>query len=290
MSINETPEKMKRTSRTLTVLKRLVDRKASIVGIIVILLFILVAIFADVIAPYDYAEMTDAYGEGPSLQHLMGTDSLGRDLFSRVVYGTRYSLLLGAGGTLVCLIGGIFFGALAGFYGGIFDEILMRVADVIQSVPGVLLNMAVSVAFGSGLVNTMIALGVCNIAGVARLQRSAILSVRKMEYLDAAVSINCSDFRQIVKHILPNSFSPILVYATMEIGNIIMSAAGLSFLGLGVQPPTPEWGALLSAGRDFIKNAPYLTICPGVVLIIFVLAVNLVGDGLRDALDPKMKK
>jgi len=281
---------IKKTSNTTEVFKRLTSHPTAMAGLAVLVIYVLVAIFADQIAPYKYYEMTRNYLKPPSSAHIFGTDALSRDLFSRVVYGARYSLLMGLGATVISVVTGMFFGCIAGYYGGKLDEVVMRITDVVQSVPSVLLNMALSVTFGPGLFNTMVALGVGNIAGVARLQRASILNVRKMEYIDAATSVTCSDGRIIVKHVIPNSFSSILVYSTMEIGSVVMMASGLSFLGLGIQPPTPEWGALLADGRAFMTNAPYLCIYPGIVLVIFVLAINLFGDGLRDALDPKLKK
>lgn len=280
----------KRTRQSKEVFKRLMRNRSAVIGLIILVIYIFAAIFANVIAPYGYEIMTGEYLANPSAAHIFGTDNLSRDLFSRVVYGSRYSLFLGIGATCIGVVFGILLGCIAGYYGGVVDEVFMRIADVIQSIPSVLLNMALSVTFGSGLFNTMLALGFSSIAGVARLQRASILSIRKMEYIDAASSTNCNTTRITLKHIIPNSFSSILVFATMEIGHVIMSAAGLSFLGLGIQPPTPEWGALISDGRSFMKNAPYLCICPGLVLLFFVLAINLFGDGLRDALDPKLKK
>ena len=290
ISADERKPILRKTNTTLEVLKRLMDSHSAKIGMIILVLYILIAVFAGVIAPYRYDFMTADYLQKPSAAHLFGTDQLGRDLFSRTLYGARYSLLLGIGSMLIGVVAGMIFGCLAGYYGGLLDEVLMRIVDVIQSVPPVLLNMALSVAFGSGLFNTMLALGFSVVASVARLQRSSILSVRKMEYIAAASSINCSDPRIAAKHISPNSFSPILVFASMEVGHSIMAAAGLSFLGLGVQPPMPEWGALLADGRAYITTAPYLCLMPGIVLIVFVLAINLFGDGLRDAMDPKLKK
>ncbi len=281
---------LRKSSHSAEVFKRLIHHRSAIIGMIILAFYVLVAIFADLIAPYAYDLVAGSPLQKPCAEYLFGTDNMGRDLFSRVVYGTRYSITLGIGSTLIGVIAGMILGCIAGFYGGIIDELLMRFSDVIQSIPGVLLNMALSVAFGSGFFNTMLALGFSIVASVARLQRSAILNVRRMEYIDAASSTNCSDGRIVLKHIIPNSLSPILVYASMEIGHVIMSASGLSFLGLGIQPPTPEWGALLAAGRDYLKRSSYLCVCPGVVLVVFVLAINLFGDGLRDAMDPKLKK
>ena len=253
-------------------------------------LFVLIAILAPLIAPYGYADMCDKSFLAPGGKHLFGTDNLGRDVFSRVVYGTRYSLGLGLAATMVSLVFGMLLGAVAGYYGGAVDEALMRFCDIIQSIPGMLLNMALCVAFGSGTINTIFALGVGGIASSARLMRASFLNLRKAEFVEAARSIGCNDSRIIVRHIIPNAFAPVLVQTTMNIGGVIMTAAGLSFLGLGVQAPLPEWGAMLSGGRDFIRKAPWLCIFPGICILILVLCLNLVGDGLRDAMDPKLKK
>ncbi|MCD7807111.1 MAG: ABC transporter permease [Lachnospiraceae bacterium] len=243
------------------------------------------------LAPYDYT-MTDASATflAPCKEHIFGTDNLGRDIFSRILVGTRYSLAIGVGSTLFCTFFGIIIGSISGYYGGRVDQVIMRLCDVVQSVPGMILNFALSCVLGNGVFNTILALGISGIAGTARLMRASILKVRKMEYVDAAVALNGRSGQIIAKHIIPNSLSPIIVQATMGVGMRIISASGLSYLGLGVQPPTPEWGAMLSAGRNYIKRYPYMTVIPGICIIITVLALNLFGDGLRDALDPKLKK
>ncbi|MBS6646978.1 MAG: ABC transporter permease [Clostridiaceae bacterium] len=287
--LNES-EGYRRKSQFVQVMKRLLDNKKAVIGLIVIACFIVLAIIADFIVPYSMNEMTSDILVKPNARHLFGTDDLGRDLFSRVICGTKYSIVLGVGATLIGAVAGTAIGSVSGYYGGIIDETIMRLTDVIQSIPGVLFNMALAVAFGGGFFNTMVALGVAQIAGTARLMRSSILNVRKMEYIDAASSVNCNDFRKILKHIIPNALSPILVRSTMSVGTVIMSAAGLSFLGLGLPVGSPEWGALLSSGRDYIKNYPHMTLIPGIFLLVFVLAINLTGDSLRDALDPKLKK
>lgn len=283
-------ENTKRRGHFAEVMKRMSYSKINIVCLIVVLLFILAAIFAPIIAPYGYSDMVGKALQAPSAEHWFGTDDFGRDYFSRVVWGARYSLGLGFSATLVSFIFGSIVGSIAGYYGGKVDEVFMRFCDIIQSVPGVLLNMALCVAFGTGVVNTIFALGFGGIAGSARLMRSSFLKLRKAEYIEAARAIDCSDAQIIVKHMIPNAFAPVLVQTTMRVGSVIMSAAGLSFLGLGVQAPTPEWGALLSGGRTFIRKAGWLCIFPGLCILIFVLALNLLGDGLRDALDPKLKK
>lgn len=280
----------KRRGHFAEVVKRMTYSKVNIICLIIVLLFILVAVFAPVIAPHGYADMVAKSLMAPNADYWLGTDDFGRDYLSRVIYGARYSMGLGFSATIVSLIFGAIFGSIAGFYGGRIDEAFMRFCDIIQSIPGVLLNMALCVAFGTGVVNTILALGIGGVAGSARLMRSSFLQLRKAEYIDAARVIGCSDNRIILRHMIPNAFAPVLVQTTMRVGSVIMSAAGLSFLGLGVQAPTPEWGALLSGGRTFIRKAPWLCIFPGLCILIFVLALNLLGDGLRDALDPKLKK
>lgn len=284
-------EEAKRKSQVVEVLRRLADNRGAMVGGIILMVVFVLAAIAPWIIPYDYEAMDiSSKFLGPSLKHLFGTDQLGRDVFSRLLYGARYSLSIGIGAVALSSCCGILLGSIAGFFGAAIDEVIMRVCDVIQSIPGMILNIALSCMLGPGVFNTILALGIGGIAGTARLMRASILNVRKMEYLDAATSTNCSSLRIIIKHVLPNSFAPLIVQATMGVGARIIDAAGLSYIGIGVQPPIPEWGAMLVAGRDYIKDYAYLTIIPGLAIIVVVLALNLLGDGLRDALDPKLKK
>lgn len=288
---NNKNQQIKPKSQLREILGRLRMNKGAMTGMIIFLAVVIVAIIAPLIMPYEY-DVMDVQNKflTPCKEHIFGTDQFGRDVFSRILYGTKYSLVLGFGSIIVSTFGGIFLGSIAGFFGGKTDNIIMRLCDVIQSVPGMILNIALACVLGSGIFNTVLALGIGGIAGTARLMRASILKVRKMDYLEAAVSNNCSSARIIIKHVLPNSFSPIIVQATMGVGARIIGAAGLSYLGLGVQPPIPEWGAMLTAGRDFIKPYPYLTLIPGLCIAVVVLSLNLFGDGLRDALDPKLKK
>jgi peptide/nickel transport system permease protein len=226
----------------------------------------------------------------PSPSHLFGTDALGRDILSRLLYGGRYSLFLGFISSFLSTFIGVVIGSYAGYFGDWIDNIILRICDVIQAIPGILLSIVVSAVLGPGYINTILALAVGGIPGCIRLVRAQILSIRSEEYLEAAVAINCSTPRIMFVHILPNILSPVIIAFTMGIGNTIINAASLSFIGLGVQPPTPEWGAMLSASRNFIRNYPWQITFPGILIFFTVLSINLLGDGLRDALDPKLKR
>lgn len=282
--------KKRRNSQFWLTLGRLKRNHLAMVGLVIIVVMIILALLAPYISPYPYeaADFKNRYAT-PSAEHWFGTDELGRDIFSRLLYGSRYSLRIGLISVAISAIGGIFFGALAGYFGGAVDNIIMRLLDVLQAMPGIVLAIAISAALGSGLTNSVIALSISSIPGYARMTRASILNVRKMEYLEAATSINCSNARIIWKHVLPNALSPLIVQATMGIAGAIMGAAMLSFIGLGVQPPTPEWGAMLSAGRNYLRDYPHLCIFPGIMIMMAVLSLNMLGDGLRDALDPKLK-
>lgn len=282
--------KKRRNSQFWLTLGRLKRNHLAMVGLVVIVVMIILALLAPYISPYPYeaADFKNRYAT-PSAEHWFGTDELGRDIFSRLLYGSRYSLRIGLISVAISAIGGIFFGALAGYFGGAVDNIIMRLLDVLQAMPGIVLAIAISAALGPGLTNSVIALSISSIPGYARMTRASILNVRKMEYLEAATSINCSNARIIWKHVLPNALSPLIVQATMGIAGAIMGAAMLSFIGLGVQPPTPEWGAMLSAGRNYLRDYPHLCIFPGIMIMMAVLSLNMLGDGLRDALDPKLK-
>lgn len=282
---------LKKESQFVTVLKRLADDKLAMLGLFILIIVVLIAVFAPLLAPYNVDSIdAGAYAQGSSPAHLLGTDKMGRDIFSRLIYGTRYSLGLSFSAVLLSLVLGVMIGAVAGYFGGAVDQVIMRITDVIQAVPGILLNMALVCVLGQGLFNTILALGISGIANNARMMRASILKVRKMEYLDAAASINCSSTRIIVKHVLPNAFSPLIVSSTMSVGSVMLNAAALSYLGLGVPLGTPEWGSMLNAGRDYIVTHPSFTIFPGLCIIVVVLAINLLGDGLRDAMDPRLKK
>lgn len=283
-------KKAKSTSQFAMILKRLRRNKSAMVGLYIIIFLVVVAIISPWITPYRYDQtnLKNTFSP-PSWEHPFGTDDLGRDILSRIMYGGRYSLRIGIIAVGAAAIAGIIIGSIAGYFGGWVDLVLMRLLDIIQAVPGLVLSIAVSAVLGAGFSNCILALAIGLVAGYARLIRASILNVRKMEYLEAAVLINASNFRIIVKHILPNAISPLIVSATMGVATAILVAASLSFIGLGVQPPTPEWGAMLSAGRNYIRQYPHLVIFPGITIMVAVLSLNMLGDGLRDALDPKLK-
>jgi len=283
--------KIKKQNQLFEVLKRLSRNKSATAGMIIFFLIVLMAIFGDLLAPYDFAAVNPAEANmAPCAAHWFGTDNMGRDILSRILVGCKWSLMIGVGAQLIACTGGIIFGCISGFFGGKVDAVIMRGCDIIQSIPSVLLNIALAGVFGKGIPSTILAMGLSGITGGSRLMRSSIMTVRKKEYLEAATAINCSNGRIILKHAFPNSFAPMIVSFTMSIGQGIIGASGLTYLGLGVQPPNPEWGALVSSGRNYLQSCPYMTLIPGAFILILVLSLNLFGDGLRDSLDPKLKK
>nr|WP_231701907.1 nickel transporter permease [Crassaminicella thermophila] len=280
----------KRKSNFWEVIRRLRKSHMAMIGLFIVCLLILTAIFADVIAPYGYddQELSNAF-KSPSFKHLFGTDEFGRDIFSRIIYGSRISLEVGFIAVSISVVIGGFLGAIAGYYGGMVDNFIMRCMDVLLSIPQILLAISIAASLGPGLINLMIAVGISSIPQYARLVRASVLSIREQEFIEAARSVGSSDIRIIFKHILPNCLAPIIVQATLGVAFAILTAAGLSFIGLGIQPPTPEWGAMLSGGRGYIRDYAYMTLFPGLAIMITILALNFLGDGLRDALDPKLK-
>jgi len=284
------PDEAKKQSQFLEVLKRLTRSKTAMIGLIIFLILIIIAIIGPMLAPYDYAEIAPSLrNQAPSSEHILGTDDLGRDILSRLLVGTRFTLILGLGACVAGLIVGIILGCIAGFFGGWVEELIMRLCDVMQAIPGMLLAVAISSALGNGLIWTIIALSIGRIPFVCRMLRAQFLNQRKLEYVEAAQAENCSKATIMFKHILPNTVSPLIVATTMGVGNTITMAASLSYIGLGVQEPTPEWGAMLSAAKGQIRHYPYQLLYPGLAIAILVLAMNLFGDGLRDAMDPKLK-
>lgn len=282
--------KAKKNSEFVRVMKQMSKNKLAMIGLAIFIVEIVLAILAPYISPYSYTKMDmTACFATPSATHFFGCDDMGRDIFSRVLYGARYSISIGILAVLFSVIIGCAIGAVAGYFGGQVDNLIMRLLDVIQAIPGMLMMIVISAVLGPGYLNTIIAMSFGSIPGMARMLRAQMLKERTNEYIEAATSINCSTFRIIFHHLIPNCLSPIIVQATMGVGQTITLAAGLSFIGLGVQPPIPEWGAMLSASRQFMRQAPHLVVFPGLAIAVTVLALNLMGDGLRDALDPKLK-
>lgn len=268
--------------------KRFLSNRIAVVGGALMGVFLIVAVLAPWVAPHDPLKQ-DLYGRlaTPTLEHPFGTDDFGRDILSRVIYGTRISLRIGVVCVLIALVIGTVIGLVAGFYGGVADQVLMRFMDLMLAFPSILLAIGIVAVLGPGLENAMIAIGVVAIPQYARLIRASTLSVREADYVQALRALGANDARILRTAILPNCLAPLIVQATLGLATAILDAAGLSFLGLGAQPPTPEWGAMLSGGRELILSAPWVLTYPGVAIFVTVLAFNLLGDGLRDAFDPK---
>ena len=283
-------EEKKSRSQFLTVMKALSRNKMAIVGLIILIILVFAGTFAHVIAPYDYAaqDLQNAF-QHPNAQHLFGTDEFGRDMFSRIMYVPRISLLVGFVSVGIAVIVGGALGAVAGYYGKRIDNIIMRLMDILLAVPQTLLAIAIVAALGTGLVNLMIAVGISSVPTYARIVRASVLTIREEEYIEAARASGTSNTKIIMKHILPNCVAPVIVQVTLGIASAILTAAGMSFIGLGIQPPEAEWGNMLSSGRDYIRGYSYMTMFPGLAIVITVLSLNLLGDGLRDALDPKLR-
>ncbi len=271
--------------------RRFRKNKSAVAGLAILVVLVGMALFADLIVPY--ARCVEQVGadrlQGPSAAHFFGTDEFGRDLFARVVHGSRYSLFIGVATSLMALAAGAVLGASAGYFGGMVDNVICRVIDVFMCVPPILLSLAVVAALGTSVKNLIIAITISCIPGNVRLIRSVVLTVAEQDYVEVARSYGASNARIIFRYVLPNAMGPIIVNTTMAISDMILSAAGLSFIGMGIQPPSPEWGALLSAAQTYIFTSPYLLVFPGLFIILSSLSFNLVGDGLTDALDPKLK-
>jgi peptide/nickel transport system permease protein len=280
-------------SRIGDIWHRLRKNKAAVIGMIILAIMCSLALSVDWIFDYE----TDIIGQNisqrlqhPNAQHIFGTDELGRDIFNRVLYGSRYSLSVGFVAVLISLAISVPLGAIAGYFGGKAENIIMRLTDVLSSIPAILLAIVIVSALGSNMVNLMIAVGLSAVTPFVRITRAAVLTVRNQDFVEASRAIGKSEFYIIFRHILPNCLSPIIVQTTLRVADAIIISSSMSFLGLGVPAPTPEWGALLSSGRNFIRGYGYITIFPGLAIMITVLAFNLVGDALRDALDPKLKR
>jgi peptide/nickel transport system permease protein len=274
----------------MEIVHRFSRNRMAMFGLSVIVLLILCAVFARLIAPYGYDDQNiPIANQRPSVEHWFGTDNFGRDIFSRVIYGSRISLQVGLIAVTVAIISGGLLGAVSAYYGGVIDHIIMRFMDILMAIPGMLLAIAIAASLGPGLRNMMIAIGVGNVPGYARITRASVLSVKEQEFVEAARCIGANNFRIIMRHIIPNSLAPIIVQATLGVAGSILACAMLSFLGLGIQPPVPEWGSMLSTARQYLRSHAYMSAFPGIFIMLTVYALNVVGDGLRDAIDPRLK-
>lgn len=284
---------VKKRSQFQETWRRLKKNRMAMLGLAVVILLILVSIFADVL--FDYNEVvikqnTAIRLQGPSAEHWLGTDEFGRDILARLVHGSRVSLSVGVVAVTISLAIGGTLGAVAGFYGGKVDNVIMRCMDILLAVPSLLLSITIVSALGPSIINLMLAIAISSVPSYARIVRASVLTVKDQEYVEAARCIGANNFEIITSHIIPNCMAPIIVQVSLKVASAILSTSGLSFLGLGVKAPTPEWGAMLSGGRSYLRNAPHLCIFPGIAIVITILSLNLLGDGLRDALDPKLKK
>jgi ABC-type dipeptide/oligopeptide/nickel transport system permease subunit len=262
----------------------------AVLGLTGLLLLILVTILAPWIAPYEPTKQNyDRLLEPPSGAHLFGTDDLGRDILSRVVWGGRESLRVGMLGIAIGMGGGVIVGLVSGYYGGLLDSFIMRLVDIFLAFPTILLLLSIVAALGPSLTTVLVALGISSVPGYSRLVRGSVLSAKNFEYITAARVIGAKHRRIMFRHILPNIVAPIIIYSTLGLGSAILLTAGLSYIGLGAQPPSPEWGAMLNYGRPYVRSAWWMSIFPGVAIFLAVLSINLLGDGLRDALDPKLR-
>jgi peptide/nickel transport system permease protein len=284
---------IKNRSQIKETYRRLKKSRTAMIGLFLLIFIFIIALIAPL--TYDYED--DVIKQNisnrllkPSFKHPFGTDEFGRDVLVRVIFGARISLVIGLTSCLICVSIGVFLGAIAGYYGGVLENIIMRASDILMAIPSILLAIIIVAAFGPSLFNIIIGVGIATIPQYIRITRASILTVINQEYVEAAHAIDASTVRIIFVHVLYNSFAPILVQATLRVGTVIAEAASLSFLGLGIPAPTPEWGAMLASGRSYMRDFPHLVIFPGLAIALTILSLNLIGDGLRDALDPKLKK
>lgn len=281
---------LRRRSQWVDVWLRLKRNKLAMVGLCIVAVIVFVSIFADIIAPYDYdAQDYDHTFLFPCKEHLLGTDNYGRDILSRLIYGGRISLLVSLLAVAMSLVVGGLLGALAGYRGGWLDNLIMRISDVLSAIPGTLLAVCISAMLGGGVWQTAAAIAISGVAPTARLLRATALTIRGQEYIEAARSAGSGHFKVILSHVIPNCLAPVIVEISLKLGGNIMMISAMSFIGLGVQPPTPEWGQILNSGRDFIRSFWPLITFPGLAIMLTMFGFNVLGDGLRDALDPKMK-
>lgn len=293
MNVENLSGTVKKRGQIRTIWFRYKKNKLAVAGLVLLGLMIAVACCAGIFADYTDDAITHHMNQrllSPSSEHIFGTDQYGRDVFARIIYGARISLSMGLASVAFSLAIGAVIGAAAGYYGGKIDNLLMRIMDVFLAIPGIVMAISVVAALGEGMINLLIAMSVSRIPQFARIVRSSILSIKGQDFIEAAKSCGTSDRRIILRHILPNAMGPIIVQATLNIASAILGIAALSFIGLGIEPPIPEWGSMLSDAKSQMRYYPYLIVIPGIAIILAVLALNLIGDGLRDAMDPRTKK
>ncbi len=290
-TVEKTRQTTMKKSQRAEIWRRFKKNRLAVFGLVLFVFIVLVVIFADFIVDYEVAvtQVASERLQSPSLKHFFGTDNFGRDLFARVVHGSRNSLLIGFGSVVIGVTIGGLLGAVCGYTGGTFDAIMMRILDSIMCIPTVMMALAIVAALGTSLENVLLAMTISSVPRYCRIIRSSVLTVTGQTYIEAAHSCGTSNIRIIMKHVLPNAIGPIIVEATMAVGTAIISAAGISFVGMGIQPPAPEWGAMLSEAKNYMMLYPYMVVFPGLAIGITALSMNLMGDGLRDALDPKLK-
>ncbi len=270
--------------------RRLSRDRAAVAGLVVVAVLVVVALLAPAIVPYDPIDQSFRIKlQAPSAEHLLGTDEFGRDVFSRILVGTRVALGVGIIPVAVALVIGVTLGLIAGYFGGSVDQVVMRVIDVLLAFPWLLLAIGIMAILGPGIQNVVIAVAIVYIPAFARIVRGSVLSIKEKEYVEAARAMGQPTSRILIRHVLANAWAPIIVLSTLSIGQAIIYAAGLSFIGLGTQPPDADWGVMLTSGREYLRDAPWLGFFPGLAILITVLAFNLFGDGLRDALDPRLR-
>lgn len=284
-------QKKKGVSPLQETVYRFCRNKVSLIGLAIVIILVLIIIFGEQISPYALGVKQDIPNrlQGPSPEHWFGTDGYGRDIFTRVIHGTKYTMMIAIPAVFLAQVVGVILGALAAFYSRWLDDVLMRILDIFQAIPGTLLALAIVAALGTSLPNLVIAMMVSRVPGATRSARAVMLSLVGQEHIEAARSYGSRDYQLIFRHIIPNALGPMIVDLTINLSAITLQVSSLSYIGLGVQPPTPEWGVLLSEAREFMQVAPHTILFPGIAILLAALAFNLVGDGLRDALDPRLR-
>ncbi len=283
----------KRRGQIAEIWRRLKKNRMAMLGLVIVVILVALALSADLIADYDNVVIKQNVRErlqGPSVSHWFGTDEFGRDIFARIVHGSRISLIVGVVAVSIALATGGLLGSVSGYFGGRIDNIIMRVMDIFLSVPILLLSIMIVSVLGGSMFNLMLAIGLSSMPTFARIVRASVLSIKDQEFVEAARAIGAKNGTIILSHVLPNCLAPIIVQATLRVATAILSTASLSFIGLGIEPPAPEWGAMLASGRAYIRDAWHIVFFPGLIIMITILSLNLLGDGLRDALDPKLKR